>query len=413
MDLARTIPGPLPVLATGHHAISRRRRPRRALGRIRAAPAEFCSRPDAKRSRPRVRVQDIKIRHVQQSAVAIDAAPSESRHIPSRTGHHAAAPAWRAAYADRPDAFLSRALRRRESVGLSRLVETVRTIAWMKESARQARAEGRVIGLVPTMGALHAGHVALVERAKRDCSNVIASIFVNSKQFGPKEDFAKYPRALEADSEKFSAAGVDALFLPDAAEIYPGGFRTYVSVEGLSERLEGRSRPGHFRGVATVVLKLLEIVQPHFAYFGRKDAQQVRIISQMARDLNLDTEIVVCPIVREADGLALSSRNAYLGGEERRAATVLHRALEAASAELAAGTRDSLQLQAVMRRVLEAEAVSAVDYAEVVDADAFEPVTRGDRPCYALLAVFIGKTRLIDNLYIEPVGDSGELAYHL
>jgi len=292
-------------------------------------------------------------------------------------------------------------------------VETIRTIAWMKESARQARAEGRILGLVPTMGALHAGHVALVERAKLDCAPVIASIFVNPKQFGPKEDFAKYPRTLEADSEKLSAAGVDALFLPDAAEIYPGGFRTYVNVEGLSDRLEGRSRPGHFRGVATVVLKLLEIVQPNFAYFGRKDAQQVRIISQMSRDLNLDTEIVVCPIVREPDGLALSSRNAYLNGEERRAATVLHRALEAARAEIAAGTRDSLHLQAVLRKVLEAEPLAAVDYAEIVDADTFEPVTRIARPCYALLAVFLGRTRLIDNLYVEPLGDSGEPSVQL
>jgi len=283
----------------------------------------------------------------------------------------------------------------------------------MKEATRQARAEGRIIGLVPTMGALHSGHVALVERAKRECAPVIVSIFVNPKQFGPKEDFAKYPRTLEADSEKLSAAGVDALFLPDAAEIYPNGFRTYVSVEGLGERLEGRSRPGHFRGVATVVMKLLEIVQPNFAYFGRKDAQQVRIISQMARDLNLDTEIVVCPIVRDADGLALSSRNAYLNAEERRAATVLRRALEAAREELRAGTRDSLQVQATLRKVLEAEPLAAVDYAEIVDADAFEPVTRVARPCYAVLAVFLGRTRLIDNLYIEPVGDSGELAYHL
>jgi pantoate--beta-alanine ligase len=292
-------------------------------------------------------------------------------------------------------------------------VETIRTIAWMKESAREARAESRIIGLVPTMGALHAGHVALVQRARRDCDPVIASIFVNPKQFGPKEDFAKYPRTLEADSEKLSAAGVDALFLPDAAEIYPAGFRTYISVEGLSERLEGRSRPGHFRGVATVVLKLLEIVQPNFAYFGRKDAQQVRIISQMARDLNLDTEIVVCPIVREPDGLALSSRNAYLNAEERRAATVLHRALEAAKAELAAGTRDALHLQAVLRKVLEAEPLAAVDYAEIADAGTFEPVTRVARPCYVLLAVFLGKTRLIDNLHIEPAGDSGEFSFHL
>jgi pantoate--beta-alanine ligase len=292
-------------------------------------------------------------------------------------------------------------------------VETIRTIAWMKQAARQARAESRIIGFVPTMGALHTGHTALVQRAKQDCSPVIASIFVNPKQFGPKEDFTKYPRTIEADSEKFAAAGVDALFLPEASQIYPAGFGTYVTVEGLSDRLEGRSRPGHFRGVATVVLKLLEIVQPNFAYFGRKDAQQVRIISQMVRDLNLDIEIVVCPIIREPDGLALSSRNAYLSPEERRAATILHRALTAAKAELAAGTRDSLRLQTVLRKILEAEPLAAVDYAEIVDAETFEPVTRIARPCYVLLAVFIGKTRLIDNLYLEPVGDSGELTYHL
>src|ERR1700756_1994888 len=237
----------------------------------------------------------------------------------------------------------------------------------MKEVARKARAESRIIGFVPTMGALHAGHSALVHRAKQECSPVIASIFVNPKQFGPKEDFAKYPRTLEADSEKFAAAGVDALFLPDGEEIYPSGFRTYVTVEGLSDRLEGRSRPGHFRGVVTVVLKLLEIVQPHYAYFGRKDAQQVRIISQMAHDLNLDTGIVVCPIVRDTDGLALSSRNAYLDAAERRAATVLHRALVAARDELAAGVRDALQLQTVLRKVLQAEPLAAIDYAEIVD----------------------------------------------
>jgi pantoate--beta-alanine ligase len=292
-------------------------------------------------------------------------------------------------------------------------VETIRTIAWMKEAARQARAESRVIGFVPTMGALHTGHTFLVARARQECAPVIASIFVNPKQFGPREDFAKYPRTLEADTEKFAAAGVDSLFLPDAAEIYPKDFQTYVHVEGLSERLEGRSRPGHFRGVATVVLKLLEIVQPHFAYFGRKDAQQARIISQMARDLNLDAQIVVCRIVREPDGLALSSRNAYLNSEERRAATALHRALSAAQHELHAGTRDALHLQAVMRKVLDAEPLAAIDYAEVVDAETFEPVVRVSRPCYALLAVFIGKTRLIDNLYIEPAGDSGELTFQL
>ena len=282
----------------------------------------------------------------------------------------------------------------------------------MKQRARQARSENRIVGLIPTMGALHEGHLALVKRARQECSEIITSIFVNPKQFGPKEDFAKYPRTFEADAEKLASAGVDAIFALEPADVYPPGFRTYVSVEGLSDRLEGRSRPGHFRGVATVVLKLLEIVQPHFAYFGRKDAQQVRIISQMAGDLNLDTEIVVCPIVREPDGLALSSRNAYLKPDERKAATVLHRALIAGRDELAAGGHDSLSLQTTLRKVLQAEPLAAVDYAEIVDADTFEPVTRVARPCYVVLAVFLGKTRLIDNLYIEPAGDD-ELTFHL
>jgi pantoate--beta-alanine ligase len=293
-------------------------------------------------------------------------------------------------------------------------VETIRTIAWMKEHARLVRAENRIIGLIPTMGALHEGHLALVKRAKRECSEIITSIFVNPKQFGPNEDLARYPRTFEADAEKLAAAGVDAIFAPEAADVYPSAFRTYVSVEGLSERLEGRSRPGHFRGVATVVLKLLEIVQPHFAYFGRKDAQQVRIISQMAHDLNVGAEIIVCPIVRETDGLALSSRNAYLKPDERKAATVLHRALTAARDELAAGTRDALQLQTVLRNVLQAEPLAAVDYAEIVDADTFEPVVRVARPSYVVLAVFFGKTRLIDNLYIEPASPGiDDLQFHM
>lgn len=283
----------------------------------------------------------------------------------------------------------------------------------MKEQARQARAESRVIGLVPTMGALHAGHLSLIERARRECSPVIASIFVNPKQFGPNEDFTKYPRTFESDSEKLERAGVDALFAPEAAEIYPAGFATYVNVDGLSERLEGRSRPGHFRGVTTVVMKLLQIVQPNFAYFGRKDAQQSRLIQQMARDLNLDTEIVICPPVREPDGLALSSRNVYLNAEERQAATVLHRALNAVRNEIASGVRDALQLQAVLQRMLGTERLARVDYAEIVDALSFEPVVRVSKACYVVLAVFIGKTRLIDNLYIEPkTSNSEELVFH-
>ena len=285
------------------------------------------------------------------------------------------------------------------------MLETIRTAAWMKEKAREARQEQRIIGLVPTMGALHAGHMALVERAKKHCAPVYTSIFLNPTQFGPNEDLSRYPRPLEADVEKLTAAKVDGLFLPEAKEIYPHGFSTYVHVEGLSERLEGKSRPGHFRGVATVVLKLFEIVQPHFAYFGRKDAQQVRIIQQMVSDLNLDVEIVVCPIVREADGLAMSSRNAYLIGEDRKAATVLSRALQAAAAEAKAGVRDSLELQRTLNRVLGGEPRARVDYAEIVDAESFEPVVRITRPAYALLAVYIGKTRLIDNLLITPVGE--------
>jgi pantoate--beta-alanine ligase len=283
----------------------------------------------------------------------------------------------------------------------------------MKEQARKARAESRIVGLVPTMGALHAGHLSLIERARRECSPVIASIFVNPKQFGPSEDFSKYPRTFESDSEKLQGAGVDVLFAPEPSEIYPHGFSTYVNVDGLSDRLEGRSRPGHFRGVATVVMKLLQIVQPNFAYFGRKDAQQSRLILQMVRDLNLDTGIVVCPPVREPDGLALSSRNVYLNPDERKAAAVLYRALEAARSELAAGVRDGLQLRDVLQRTLGAERHARVDYAEIVDAESFEPVVRVNKPCYVLLAVFIGKTRLIDNLYVEPrSSDSEELVFH-
>lgn len=279
----------------------------------------------------------------------------------------------------------------------------------MKERARQARSEGRIIGLVPTMGALHAGHTSLIERAKRECSPVYASIFVNPKQFGPAEDLAKYPRTLEMDTARLETEGIDAVFLPEAAEVYPQGFRTYVTVEGLSEAMEGKSRPGHFRGVATVVLKLLEIVRPHFAYFGRKDAQQARLIQQMAGDLNLDSEIVVAPIVREADGLALSSRNSYLKPEERAAAAVLHKALQAARHELERGMRDSLHLKDTMRRVLEAEPLARADYAEIADAESFEPVARVARRSYVLLAVYIGKTRLIDNMLVEPATGAEEL----
>jgi pantoate--beta-alanine ligase len=284
-------------------------------------------------------------------------------------------------------------------------METIRTISWMKEKAREARLEQRVIGLVPTMGALHAGHLALVGRAKKECSPVYASIFLNPTQFGPNEDLSKYPRPLEADVEKLAKSGVEGLFLPSAEDMYPAGFSTYLHVEGISERLEGKSRPGHFRGVATVVLKLFEIVQPNYAYFGRKDAQQVCIIQKMVRDLNLDVELVICPTVREGDGLAGSSRNEYLSPEERRAAGVLFRALQAAEMDLSAGVKDTLELQRTMRQILESEPKARVDYAEIVDAGTFEPVVRVEGRCYALLAVRIGNTRLIDNMLIQA-GDT-------
>jgi len=275
----------------------------------------------------------------------------------------------------------------------------------MKQWARGVRAEGHVLGLVPTMGALHEGHAALVKRAKAECSRLAVSIFVNPKQFGPKEDFAKYPRDLEKDAELLKAIGVDVVFAPAAEEIYPDGFRTYVTVEEISERLEGKTRPGHFRGVTTVVLKLFEIVAPRFAYFGRKDAQQVRIISSMAKDLNSDVEVVVCPIVREADGLALSSRNAYLTPAERKAATVLYRALITVKAELDTGVRDALQLQGVMAKVFASEPLARMDYAEIVSAETFEPVVRVGKGCYAVVAAWVGKTRLIDNLFVEVAGN--------
>ena len=264
------------------------------------------------------------------------------------------------------------------------------------------------------MGALHAGHLSLVARARQDCHPVFASIFVNPKQFGPREDFAKYPRTIDKDAEKLAAVGVNGLFLPEAAEMYPAGFSTYVSVEGLSERLEGRTRPGHFRGVTTVVLKLLEIVRPHFAYFGRKDAQQAHLITVMARDLNLDTQIILGSVVRESDGLAMSSRNVYLTPQERTAAAVLHRALATAKEELIQGERDVLQLQNTLRRILSSEPLARIDYVEIVDAESFEPAVRVHRACYILLAVYLGKTRLIDNILIEPrENTSDDFVFHL
>src|ERR1700676_5498715 len=282
----------------------------------------------------------------------------------------------------------------------------------MKEFARKQREENRIVGLVPTMGALHQGHLSLIKQARQQCSSVVASIFVNPTQFGPSEDFAKYPRTLPSDTEKLENAGVQCLFLPEAKEIYPENYSTYVNVEGLSDRLEGRLRPGHFRGVSTVVMKLLQIVQPQFAYFGRKDAQQAAIISRMATDLNLDSQIVICPIEREPDGLAMSSRNVYLNTTDRQSATVLHRALQAAQQLLQNGTRDAHSLQSAVHSVLTEESRAKVDYAEIVNAQTFESVTHINRKAYVLIASKFGETRLLDNMLVD-FSDNGELTTEL
>jgi pantoate--beta-alanine ligase len=279
-------------------------------------------------------------------------------------------------------------------------MEIIRSVEWMKQAARVAESAGHLVGFVPTMGALHEGHLSLVHAAKAQCSPVIVSIFVNPKQFGPGEDLEKYPRNLKHDCQLLESLGVDFVFAPDTAEIYPAGFRTSARVEGLSEKFEGRIRPGHFQGVSTVVLKLFEIIRPRFAYFGRKDAQQARIIRQMAGDLNLDAEIVVCPIVREADGLAMSSRNAYLNAEQRRAATVLYRSLDAARRKINSGARGAGEILDAVNSTIASESLATIDYTELVDADSLERVDFVRGSCLLLMAVRIGSTRLIDNLLV-------------
>ena len=270
--------------------------------------------------------------------------------------------------------------------------------------ARDACACERIIGLVPTMGALHEGHFSLIREAKRQCSPVVVSIFVNPTQFGPSEDLQTYPRQMQRDSVALEQIGVDCLFAPSVDEMYPKSFQTFALVEGLSGRVEGRARPGHFRGVATIVLKLFEIVRPRFAFFGRKDAQQARIIRQMTRDLDLDVSIQVCPIVREADGLAISSRNMYLNPQQRRTATALYQSLEAVRDAIAKGERDAAELLKRLRAVLGGPGIR-LDYAELVDAEAFEPVIRLRGSCYVVLAAFVGGTRLIDNALVEEQPD--------
>jgi pantoate--beta-alanine ligase len=274
------------------------------------------------------------------------------------------------------------------------------TVDATREAMAQARGQGRSIGLVPTMGALHAGHVSLIRAARKNHGCVVVSIFVNPAQFAPGEDLQRYPRPFAQDIEICAAEGVDYIFHPDAATLYPSDYRTYVEVHELQDVLCGASRPNHFRGVATVVLKLFNIVQPDRAYFGQKDAQQVRIIQQMVWDLNVPVQIEVCPIVREADGLALSSRNQYLSAEQRRQATVLWRVLQEVGQRVEQGVRDGASLVQTMTASVARVPEAQLDYAAVVDLKTLQPLERLRGKVLVALAVRFGSTRLIDNLHL-------------
>ncbi len=278
------------------------------------------------------------------------------------------------------------------------------TIDEMRTASRAVRRAGKRLGFVPTMGALHEGHLSLV-RAARAASDVVASsIFVNPTQFGPNEDLAKYPRSFERDCELLEREGVDLLFAPTAEEMYGTGAVTWVTVEGLSGKLDGRSRPGHFRGVTTVVAKLFHVVEPDVAFFGQKDAAQVAIIRRMVCDLNLAVEIVVCPIVREADGLAMSSRNAYLDPEQRKRALVLHRSLLRVQQLASAGERSAARLLAAGREEFAAENREnsvRLDYFEIVDPDTLDPVEDVSGGALVAVAAYVGNTRLIDNIVLS------------
>lgn len=279
-------------------------------------------------------------------------------------------------------------------------MKLLHTISETREEIQRARRNGASIGLVPTMGALHEGHMALVGRARTECDFVIVSIFVNPTQFGPTEDFAKYPRTLGDDARCCERAGVDVVFAPSAEEMYPEGYDTWIDVGGITEVLEGESRPGHYRGVATVCAKLFNTTGPSYAYFGMKDYQQLRVIRKMVTELNMPLEIVPVETVREPDGLALSSRNRYLSTDERRAAVVLSRALNEASAAFHAGERDADAIQECAAKIIRAEPLAQIDYVVVVDAESLRPINRIERPAVVLLAVRVGATRLIDNIVL-------------
>ena len=275
----------------------------------------------------------------------------------------------------------------------------------MSSVARKIRREqDRTVGLVPTMGALHEGHLSLVREARRMCDVVVVTVFVNPAQFGPGEDFEHYPRDLTKDTALLTDYNVDYIFAPTIEEIYPKGFSTYVNVEGLSEQLEGASRPGHFRGVATVVTILLNTIRPDFAFFGQKDAQQALIIRRLVKDLAFDTEVVVLPIVREDSGLAISSRNLYLTSDEQNSATVIHKALIQAKQAFKEGERNPNRIIDVVRNTIDAEPRARLDYVTVADAETLEKLDRIDeRPTLIAVAAYVGKTRLIDNLILNKV----------
>ena len=278
-------------------------------------------------------------------------------------------------------------------------MKTAKTIDEVRRAVRHARARGEDIGFVPTMGALHEGHLSLVRAAKHRCRSVVVSIFVNPAQFGPNEDFSKYPRTLEKDFEQLAREGADIMFTPSAEQMYDPSPAVWVDVTGLSDRNEGRVRPGHFRGVATVVAKLFNIVQPDVAFFGQKDAAQLAVIRRMVRELRYPVEIVGCPIIREADGLAMSSRNVYLSAEERKQAAVLSRALRAAEEAFRRGATDANTLTTTVRQELSTEPIS-VDYVEVLDPATLLPVNEVKSPALLAIAARVGSTRLLDNVIL-------------
>jgi pantoate--beta-alanine ligase len=277
----------------------------------------------------------------------------------------------------------------------------ISAVGELRATIRAARAAGKTIGVVPTMGALHAGHVSLVQAARADCGLTVVTIYVNPTQFGPQEDLARYPRTLEADLSACGAAGADVVFVPDDRAIYPAGFSTYVDPPAVAQPLEGQFRPGHFRGVATVVLKLFNLVQPDVAYFGHKDYQQTLVVRRMVQDLDVPVEIRVCPTVREADGLALSSRNRYLSPAERGQAVAVSRSLARAAELVQGGAACPETVAAEMQRLLAAAGFARIDYATLADPQTLQPVCEIRRPIMALVAAYLGHTRLIDNLRIE------------